>query len=102
MDASIMGSILNQAIFFFTLFGSMFIISYFITRKNAKKFEDEHSLEERREAAKKERLVNTFLNTSIIKTQGKDATLKELSNKLHKGAINREQYTILEETLKAS
>ena len=97
-----METIYTQAILFFAVFGTMFIASFFITRKSAKKYESQHSLKERREAAKKEKLVNTFLNTSTIKILGKEETLKELSNKLHKGAINKEQYTILEETLKAS
>nr|WP_321268143.1 hypothetical protein [uncultured Sulfurimonas sp.] len=97
-----MENILTQAILFIALFGTMFVISFFVTRNSAKKFESEHSLQERKDAAKKEKLVNTFLNTSTIKILGKEETLKELSNKLHKGAINKEQYTILEQTLKAS
>jgi uncharacterized protein with NRDE domain len=80
----------------------LFIISFFITKRNAKKFEDEHSIQERKEAAKKERLVNTFLNTSTIKILGKEATLQELTHKLDRGAINKQEYTILEQTLKVS
>ncbi|PHQ65742.1 MAG: hypothetical protein COB99_02150 [Sulfurimonas sp.] len=102
MDANGMETVYNQAILFFALFGTMFIVSFFITKKSSKKFEDAHSLEDRKAAVKKEKLVSTFLNTSTIKILGKDATLKELSNKLSKGAINKEQYTILEQTLKAS
>ncbi|NOR58770.1 MAG: hypothetical protein GQ474_09640 [Sulfurimonas sp.] len=102
MDATSMETVYNQAILFFALFGTMFIISFYITKKNAKKFESANSVEDRKAAAKKEKLVSTFLNTSTIKILGKDATLKELSNKLNKGAINKEQYTILEQTLKAS
>lgn len=94
--------ILTQAILFLSLFGLMFFLSYFITRKGAKKFEDEHSLSERIEATKKQELVDTFLNSSVIKIIGKDASLKELSNKLNKGAINKEEYNILKETLRAS
>jgi len=95
-------TILIQAILFLSLFGVMFFISYFITKRGAKKFEDEHSLNERKEAVKKRELVDTFLNSSIIKIIGKDATLKELSNKLSKGAINKEEYNILKDTLKVS
>ncbi|MCK9492113.1 MAG: hypothetical protein M0Q24_08475 [Sulfurimonas sp.] len=94
--------ILIQAILFLSLFGLMFLISYFITKKGAKKFEDEHSLEERKEAVKKRELVDTFLNSSIVKIIGKDASLQELSNKLDKGAINKEEYNILKDTLKVS
>jgi len=97
-----METIYTQAILFISLFSTMFIISYFVTSRAAKKFESEHSLQERKEAAKKEKLVNTFLNSSTIKILGKEETLKELTHKLDKGAINKEQYTILEETLKAS
>ncbi|WP_373000332.1 hypothetical protein [Sulfurimonas sp.] len=102
MDATSMETVYNQAILFFALFGLMFIISFFITKRNAKKFEDENSIEARREAAKKEKLVNTFLNTSTIKILGKEATLQELTHKLNRGAINKEEYSILEQTLKAS
>jgi len=91
-----------QAILFLSLFGVMFFVSYFITKRGATKFEDEHSLSERKEAAKKQELVDTFLNSSIIKIIGKDASLKELSNKLDKGAINKEEYNILKDTLKVS
>ncbi|EQB39377.1 hypothetical protein M947_06880 [Sulfurimonas hongkongensis] len=91
-----------QAILFLSLFGVMFFISYFITRRGAKKFEDKHSLDERKEAVKKRELVDTFLNSSIVKIIGKDETLKELSNKLNKGAINKEEYNILKDTLQAS
>lgn len=91
-----------QAILFLSLFGVMFFISYFITKKGARKFEDSHSIDERREAAKKQELVDTFLNSSVVKIIGKDASLKELSNKLNKGAINKDEYHILKETLKAS
>lgn len=94
--------ILIQAILFLSLFGVMFLISYFITKKGAKKFENEHSLQERQEAVKKRELVDTFLNSSIVKIIGKDASLQELSNKLNRGAINKEEYNILRETLKVS
>lgn len=95
-------TIIVQAVLFLSLFGAMFIISFFLTTKSAKKFEDEHSLNERREATKKQELVDTFLNSSIIKIIGKDATLRELSVKLNKGAINKEEYSILKESLIAS
>ncbi len=94
--------ILIQAVLFLSLFGTMFIISYFITKKGAKKFEDENSLDDRKKAVKQRELVDTFLNSSIIKIIGKDATLQELSNKLDRGAINKEEYNILKDTLKAS
>lgn len=91
-----------QAALFLSLFGFMFFISYFITRNGAKKFEDEHSLQERKEATRKRELVDTFLNSSIVKIIGKDASLDELSNKLNRGAINKEQYNILKDSLLAS
>ncbi|MDD2449017.1 MAG: hypothetical protein PHG10_05075 [Sulfurimonas sp.] len=94
--------ILIQAVLFLSLFGTMFIISYFITKKDAKKFEDKNSLDKRRKAVQKRELVDTFLNSSIVKIIGKDASLKELSNKLNKGAINKEEYNILKESLTAS
>jgi hypothetical protein len=94
--------ILIQAVLFLSLFGTMFIISYFITKKDAKKFEDKNSLDKRKKAVQKRELVDTFLNSSIVKIIGKDASLKELSNKLNKGAINKEEYNILKESLTAS
>jgi hypothetical protein len=102
MDATGMETVYNQAIIFFALFGTMFIVSFFITKKSSKKFEDKHSLEDRKTEVKREKLIGAFLNTSIIKIIGKDATLKELSNQLDNGAINKEEYTILEQTLKVS
>lgn len=102
MDTNTIDAIYNQAFIFFAIFGSMFVISFFITKKNAKKFEDSHSIEDRKAAAKKEKLVSRFLNTSTIKILGKEATLQELTNKLNKGAINKEEYFILAQTLKAS
>ena len=102
MDVNAMDTIFAQAILFFTLFGTMFIVSFFISRKGAKKFESEHSLEERKAAAKKEKLIDMFLNSSIIKIQGKEATLMDLAYDLKKGAINKEEFKILKETLAAS
>ncbi|EDZ63668.1 hypothetical protein SMGD1_2112 [Sulfurimonas gotlandica GD1] len=102
MDANAMDAVYNQAILFFALFGTMFIVAFFITRKSANKFEHENPLEIRKAAAKKEKLVSTFLNVSTIKILGKDATLQELTRKLDRGAINTEEYKILEQTLKAS
>ncbi|WP_415397931.1 hypothetical protein [Sulfurimonas sp. CS5] len=102
MEATTMEAVYNQAILFFALFGGMFIISFFVTKRNAKKYVENNSLEKRRESARKEKLVNTFLNSSTIKIVGKKATLEELTYKLEKGDINKQEYTILEETLKAS
>jgi len=102
MDANAMDAVYNQAILFFTLFGAMFIVAFFITKRNAKKFENENPLESRRVALRKERLVSTFLNVSTIKILGKEATLQELTHKLNRGAINTEEYVILKEALKAS
>ncbi len=102
MDATGMETIYNQAILFFIIFGGLFIVAFFVTKRDAKKYEDSISIEERKEAAKKEKLISTFLNISTIKILGKEATLNELSNKLNKGAINKKEFTILKETLKAS
>ena len=102
MEANGMETVYNQAILFFTLFGTMFIIAFFITKRSANKFENENPLEERIAASKKEKLVSTFLNLSTIKVLGKEATLEELTRKLNKGAINAQEYKILEQSLKAS
>ena len=97
-----LNTIFIQAVLFLSLFGAMFVVSYFITKKDAEKFEHEHTLDERKKAVKKRELVDTFLNSSIVKIIGKDASLQELSNKLNRGAINKEEYNILKESLTVS
>jgi len=99
MEANALETVYSQGVMFLSLFGTMFIISYFITDKFAKKFENEHSLEDRIAAAKKERLVSNFLNSSIVKIAGKDAKLEELNQDLRKGAINQEEFMLLKQTL---
>ena len=92
-------TILSEAVLFIALFASMSIISYFVSRKNAKIYELEHPLQERKDTLRKRELVDNNLNSSIIKIKGKDAVLLDLSKKLEKKRINKEEFKMLKEYL---
>ena len=91
--------IFKEAILFFTLFGTMSIISYIISRKSAKKYENEHPLQDRKDAARERKLVDMFLNSSYTKIKGKATILLELSQLLEKRTISQEEFKILKHNL---
>jgi predicted RND superfamily exporter protein len=91
--------IYNEAILFFAVFALMSIVSIIISKRNAKKYELEHSIKERQEIRKKDELIHKHLNSSSIKIMGKKAKDEELLKKLHIGAIDEEEYKILKEQL---
>ncbi|EHP30620.1 hypothetical protein SMGD1_2097 [Sulfurimonas gotlandica GD1] len=99
MDANAMDGVYNEAILFFIIFATMSIISLIISKRNAKKYEQEHSIKERKDAKIKDELIQKHLNSSSIKIMGKKTKNEELLNKLNNGAINKEEYKILKDHL---
>ena len=98
-DSSILGNVYQEAILFFTLFGIMSILSFLVSRKNAREYEREHPLEERKAIVRERELVDLFLNSSYIKIKGKAIILLELSQLLEDRAINQEEFKILKHKL---
>lgn len=94
-----LSSIYSEAVLFFTVFSIMAIISFVVSRRNAKKYELEHSIKERQDARIKDELIYAHLNSSSIKIMGKKAKHEELLKKLKNEAINEEEYKILKESL---
>lgn len=92
-------TIFNEAIIFFVFFVALAIVSFIISKKNAKKYEDENPLQERKDAARKERLADMYLNSSMIKVKGKDVILSDLSKLLEEKIINEEEFEILKSSL---
>lgn len=94
-----LSGIYNEAILFFAIFAFMSIVSFIISRRNAKKYELEHSIKERQDARIKDELIYAHLNSSSIKIIGKKAKHEELLKKLKIEVINEKEYKILKESL---
>ena len=92
-------TIFIEAIMFFILFIILAIISFFISKKNAKKYEREHPLQDRKDAARKDKLVEMYINTSMVKVKGKDIIVSELSQLLKNKTIDEEEFQILKSSL---
>lgn len=99
LSSNDLSSIYSEAILFFTIFSIMAIISFVVSRRNAKKYELEHPIKERQDARIKDELIHAHLNSSSIKIMGKKAKHEELLKKLKIEAINEEEYRILKESL---
>jgi len=91
--------IFTEAILFFTVFGTMSIISIIISRKNAKEYETEHSLKERKDIREKRELIDKFINTSKVKIKGKSKILSDFSKLLKDKTINKKEFKILKQEL---
>ena len=99
MEANAMDGILKEALFFFVIIGIMAIISFIISKKNAKRYELENPLEERKVAQRKSELIGKYLNTAYIKIYGKDAALLNITNLLKIDTIDEEEFEILKDSL---
>ncbi|WP_373036124.1 hypothetical protein [Sulfurimonas sp.] len=99
IDPNALDSIYNEAILYLTIFSIMSIVSYVISKRNAKKYEQEHSLKDRKAANKKEELEDFYLSTMTKENEDKIAKLKELSKLLKDGIITKEEFDILKESL---
>ena len=92
-------TIFSEAIIFFIFFTILAIISILISKKNAKKYERENPLQERKDAAKKDKLVEMYINFSMVKIKGKDAILADLSKLLQDKTIDEEEFQMLKSSL---
>jgi hypothetical protein len=101
MESADLSGIFNEALLFFTIFSIMGVISFFISRRNAKKYELKHSIQDRKDIRRKDDLIHKHLNTSGIKIMGKKVKDEELVKKLALGAIDGEEYKILKDALDA-
>lgn len=91
--------VLSEAALFFVVFAILSIISLIISKKNAKKYEEENSLEDRKEKVRKERLIERHINNSLVDIKGKAYILAELSKSLQKKIINKEEFQVLKSNL---
>lgn len=93
-------TIFNEAIIFFVFFATLAIISIFVSKRNAKKYEHENPLQERKDAARRDRLVGMHLNFSMVKIKGKDVILTEFSQLQKDKIIDDEEFDILKSSLR--
>ena len=91
--------VLNEAALFFIAFAILSIISLVLSRKNAKKYELENPLKDRKAKARKERLIERHINRSLVTIKGKDYILAKLSQSLKKKIIDEEEFEILKLSL---
>ena len=91
--------VLNEAALFIIAFTILSIISLVISKKNAKKYELENPLQDRKDKARKEKLIERHINRSLVTIKGKDYILAELSKSLKKKIINEEEFQILKSSL---
>ncbi len=87
--------IFNQATLFFLVFALLSIISYFVSKRNAKKYELENPLQDRKEKVRNEKLIERHINNSLVVIKGKDFILAELSKSLENKIINEEEFQVL-------
>jgi len=87
--------VLGQATLFFVVFAILSIISLVISRKNAKKYELENPLQERRAKARKEKLIERHIHNSLVSIKGKEYVIASLVKSLEKKIINEEEFEIL-------
>ncbi len=99
MDISVGSSIFNEALLFIVIFGTMFIISFFITKRNAKAYELKNPLKDRKVIVREEKLVEKYLNSSLTKIKGTTTLLLELSKLLKNKTINEEEFKILKDNI---
>ena len=100
ISSDALDGIFVEAVLFIMLFTIMGIVSFFISRKHAQKYEQKNPLHERRTARKKRELIERFL--TINSARNKDAVLLWLSKLVEKNMIDAEEFKILEESLNAS
>ena len=91
--------VLNEAVLFFVAFAILSIISLIISKKNAKKYELENPLQDRKDKARKEKLIERHINRSLVTIKGKDYILHQLSASLKKKILNEEEFDILKLSL---
>ena len=91
--------VLNEAALFFIAFAILSIISLVLSKKNAKKYELENPLKDRKAKARKERLIERHINNSLVDIKGKAYILYGLSKSLKKGIITEEEFQILKSSL---
>ena len=92
IDANALGSIYSEAILFVVVFGVMSIISIIISKRNAKRYELENPLEERKITVKKEALKEVFLSNSAKEDEDNVDKLLELSKMLKDSQIDEEEF----------
>jgi len=102
MDSNALDGMFIEAAFFIAIIVIMAIVSLIISKKNAKKYELEHPVQDRKDAQRKRKLVDKYLNSSFIKINGKDAAFLELSMLLRNETIDEEEFKILKDTLDAT
>ncbi|WP_324171049.1 hypothetical protein [Sulfurimonas sp.] len=98
IDPKVLDSIYNEAILFVVVFFSMSVISWIWSRRNAKKYEIDNPLEERRKA-KKDAFKKEI---RIIHTKGKefkDRRLNELVNMLRDDILYKDEFELLKKNL---
>ena len=98
-NAGIIDNIFNDAILFFICFTILSVISIVVSKKSAKKYEQEHPLQQRKDAAKKNKLLDMYINTSMVKVKGKDIILADLSKLVKNKTIDEEEFQILKSSL---
>ena len=91
--------VLNEAVLFFVAFAILSIISLIISKKNAKKYELENPLQDRKDKARKEKLIERHINRSLVTIKGKDYIIAQLSKSLRNKIINEEEFQILKSSL---
>ena len=99
INAADLDTIFTQALLFLIVFAILSIISMIISKKNAKKYELENPLQDRKDKARKDNLVERYINNSLVRIKGKDFILLKLSKLLKKKIINEEEFQILKLSL---
>ena len=102
IGSDVLDSIFMEAVLFITLFMLMWIISFFISRKHAREYEQENPLHERKADRRKKELIDRFLTVAHLREGDKTTALLWLSKLLKNNVINDEEFEILKEGLNIS
>lgn len=99
IDADNLGSIYTEAIIFVAVFAVMSIVSIIISKRNAKKFEVENPLEERKATRREEMLKKELKDIPVVSKNSDLDRLIELSTMLQNNSISQKEFDILKASL---
>ncbi len=99
IDSDTLNSIYIEAILFILVVFVLSVFSIIVSKRNAKQYEIDNPLEDRRAARREEELRKKLDDLPLKKDENKLDKLNELSEMLKNGIINEEEFKILKKEL---
>ncbi len=99
IDSNTLDGIYNEAILFVAIFGIMSIVSIIISKKNAKKYETNNPLEERKTARREEELKKKLSDVVVQRSSDRVDKLLHLSKMLEDKIISEDEFKMLKKEI---